>query len=226
MMSWRSFKPLLAVAVSLLAMAALVPAASADPITYIDGTNGQFTLTSNGTTATITFVDNNVTQLNHQLVPNKMTLFATMSILTTPGASPFGTIYTFSPSSYPDGEVINGLPAGVTGTASFNLHGLTALVPGFAPDTLILLGSKTLDPNGTTTTLDFSPFAEPGASFVFTLNASSSFNSIIQGGGTLQGSGSFSESAAPEPASAVILGIGVLMLGSFSLYRKKKLATR
>src|SRR5208283_5372641 len=80
MMSWRSFKPLLAVAVSLLAMAALVPAASADPITYIDGTNGQFTLTSNGTTATITFVDNNVTQLNHQLVPNKMTLFATMSI--------------------------------------------------------------------------------------------------------------------------------------------------
>jgi PEP-CTERM motif len=219
----RSF--FLAVAAGLLACSfgSMNATATTVPV-FQDAGTYNFTLTSNGAgQLTISYTDVLLTQINGPVSPAITATLATATIdVTTTVSTPPLTSYTLSQPTA--GVKSFGTDALQTATLNYAMASGFAVNPGF----LNLVGSVTgvpaplLETTSTSPTIyDFSPFGTGSNVMTMTFNeAGANFASVIANGGTIVGTGGFSEiavSAIPEPSSFALLGIGVT---AFLAYRR------
>jgi PEP-CTERM motif len=185
-----------------------------------DGGTFDFTLTSNGHgSVTITDTFALLTTINGALPaggPVAATfadITATVNLLVS---APPVTSYSLSGSSsktYGDGT-------GSNATLGYSLTSAVAINPSF----LNVDGKETgvssplLETSGTSPTIyNFSDFAS-GASLTETYTSvGANFASVIANGGTITGTGAFTDAvnATPEPSSMALLGIGVTAVLAF-----------
>src|SRR5262245_40841931 len=223
----KTWKSLLAGAISLLAVAVLTSTAHADVMTVqqIDGVNGAWQLTIvDANTATLTFTNSFTTRFNNS-TPSSATLrdtvFTQFSINRTPNASggfdakilssPGETIYaSFTVGSSPTGPIadftlFNGVLSG-----SGTIYGLA--------------GQKVLQDQADplVSGFDFSPFFA-GASYEFSFQGVNiaAFLTDPNSAGSVGTTASFTEIAVPVPASMLMMSMGTILIGAYG-YRRKK----
>lgn len=219
----RSF--LLALAAGLLACSfgSMNATAGTVPV-FQDAGTYNFTLTSNGAgQVTISYSDVLLTQINGPVSPLIASTLGTTTLdVTNTVSAPPLTSYTLSQPTA--GSKTFGTGGILTATLDYKLTGGFAINPGF----LNLVGSVTsvpaplLETTGTSPTIyDFSPFSTPGNVMTMSYTeAGANFAAVIASGGTISGTGGFSEIAAtavPEPSSLALLGIGMT---AFLAYRR------
>lgn len=215
-----------------------VGAATATPITSTDGNAGPGTLTTTGSAATGTFImtwapagtnanHSATTVINQSILASVIpTFIANQEFSRVPTSTAGGTQYAFLNFIFSTTFQVQQTP---TQTVDFSVNNLVALVPTGALNTLIISGDLALLGNNTSPLLDFSPY-QSGGKFTLTFNSSSNsnLNTVIQNGGSLIGTASFSTNAAdavvPEPASLTVFG--VLALGGVAAVARRKLLAR
>jgi hypothetical protein len=148
----------------------------------------------------------------------------TVDITSTTTSGPF-TSYTLSETP---ASKSYGTGAGSIQTATLTNTVSTAYaVSGFlnVSGTVTGVPSALLETSATSPTIyDFSLFAN-GGSIALTYNkVGTDFAAVLKNGGTITGTGGFTETAAPEPASIALLGIG--MTGLLALRRVLKRSFR
>ena len=203
-----------ALAAALLACSVGIGNATAGTVMVTsDAGTFDFTLTSNGL-GSIIITDTNaeLTTINGATPAGGpiAAAFADVSaIATLLVSSPPVTTYSLSGSS------LNTLGDGSISNASleYNLTSAVAINPSFLDvyDTITGVSSPLLETTGTSPTVyNFSEFAGGGLTRAYT-SVGADFASIIANGGSVSGTGAFSEAvnSVPEPSSMALLGIGM-----------------
>lgn len=216
-----------------LALAAGILACSFGPMTARAGTvlvtedagTFSFSLTSNGAgQLTFSYTTVLLTTINTVVVPTGPIVSTlgttTVDVTSTVSAPPFTTYGLSEPTA---GTKNFGTGPGSIDTASLNYKVVSgyAINPGF----LNIVGSVTgvtaplLETTATSPTIyDFSAFRGSNILTLTYNEAGADFASVIAKGGTIIGTGGFSEVAiVPEPCSMALLGIGMT---SFLAYRR------
>jgi hypothetical protein len=191
-----------------------------------DGGTFDFTLTSNGLgSVTITDTLALLTSINGGL-PAGGPVAATFADITATAtflvSAPPVTTYSLSGSSsqtYGDGSISNA-------TLDYSLTSAVAINPSFLNvyGTNTGVGSPLLETSGTSPTIyNFSDFAS-GASLTETYTSvGTNFASVIAHGGTISGTGAFTDaiSTVPEPSSMALFGIGLTAVIAFRRFFKR-----
>jgi hypothetical protein len=226
-MSKRSFLVTLAAALMVCSFGARA-ATAASVLVHEDEGTFNFVLTADGAgNVTIRYSGELLTKINDVVIPGGSISSLlhgvgdneTISVTSTISTPPL-TAYTFSD---PDpGNKLFGVGAGATQTAVLKYQVVNgfAVNPGFLNlnANVVQVISPLLETATTTPTVyDFSPF-EGGGRMTLTFNkVGADFASVIANGGTVTGTGGFTEQAAPEPGSFALLGIG---MAGFLAYRR------
>jgi hypothetical protein len=195
-------------------------------VTEAEGTYNFVLTVTTPDVVTITYSEALLTKINNVLIPTgpiTSTLAAeSFTVTTTTTIGPFTTYATSSPSetkSYGTGvgsiltaSLTNSVTAGSTTTGFLNLSGAVTGVPN------TLLETTATQP----TVYDFSPFAAGGTMALTYNKVLADFAGVIAHGGTITGTGGFTEAVAsvPEPASMALLGIGFAGFLAFRRYFK------
>jgi len=220
----RSF--LLALAAALLACSFGTSNSMAGTVTVNeDAGTFVYSLTANGAGAfTISYSDVQLNVINNVTVPNIASTFG-MATVDVTSTTPIGggfTIYTlnepvaasdtFGTGASKSAVLDNTVVSGNTNTGFLNLNGaVTGVV------------SPLLQLTPTSTIYDFSQYSA-GASIALTYqDVGANFARVIEDGGTVLGTGGFSEIASvPEPSSMALLGIGASCLIAARRYFKRR----
>jgi PEP-CTERM motif len=199
-------------------------------LVFEDGGQFNYTLTSTGTPGTLTISFSNVTlsEINSVALGTPInSSLSTLSLATVkdsgPGAPPTNT-YVFSMVGLGNTKTF-GATVGSQAILDYDLPGKSN---GIA---LIVGGVGFLNLSGTIPAgsllanalpgLDFSPFNNGGGTMGLTFNkVGTDLGSIVANGGTITGTGGFTE-AAPEPGSFALLGIGMTGFLAFRRFFKK-----
>lgn len=239
-MSKRSF--LMALAAGLLAWSFGATGATAGTI-LVNADQGtfNFTLTANGA-GNITIVYSNVLLTGVTPVTGPPVTFApgiesqlhgtggseSVNVLTTVSAPPL-TSYTFMDVTPGIKDFGIGTDAIQTASLQYQVTTGSAVNPGFFNLNANVLSviSPFLETTATSPTIyDFSPFGAGGQMTLTYNKVGANFASVIATGGTITGTGGFTEqaSSAPEPASFALLGIGMAGFFAFRRYMKRSVA--
>jgi hypothetical protein len=194
-----------------------------------------FTLTaSNHGTFTITYTDALLTTINNAPIPTgliaaQLPASAENNVTSTATAGIF-TSYTLAQATPPQESF--GVPPGsiLTATLQYNLTSGFAVDPGFLGLTGKMTGvpSTLLETSATAPTIyNFSPFTNGGAVTQTFTKTTANFASVIANGGTITGTGAFTDQAVvPEPTSVALLGIGVSCFFAFRRCFKSNVVVR
>jgi hypothetical protein len=212
-------------------------------INRIDGTIGQFTLTSPNPninmTAVLAFPTITTTMFNGQAVPaGIVTQLDSFIINRTPianGPAGYTTFAVIAPGLTDAYQFrFTTLMPGGSG-ASFGLFGNSVTPPAFQPNAILIPNNATNTVMVTTTGI---PRRNGNANYDFTNIRTFSLTvtapnvqgqpvnlaNIIQNGGMATGSGTFFLSSVPEPSSVVLLALGTLGLATTVARRSRHLA--
>jgi PEP-CTERM motif len=185
-----------------------------------------FTLTSNGNgSVTITDTLASLTTINGAVPaggPVAATFADVTSTVTLLVSAPPVSTYSWAGSSsttFGDGSVSNA-------NLTYSLTSAVAINPSFLNIYGAVTGvtSPLLETTGTSPTIyDFSNFASGGSLTETYTSVGANFASVIAHGGTITGTGAFSESvgSVPEPSSMALLGIGMTAMVAFRRYFKR-----
>jgi PEP-CTERM motif-containing protein len=205
-----------------VALTGLSAGASVTVVNQVDGVNFSYTAVDTNGVLAVTFDPASAaTKIDGSLI--SPTLPATFAQL------------TLSPSILTND--IPGLSGHFTPNLNTTKYGISSLTPPGTPNVvfdysisfgqvsangLTMTGAVALDPASSTTftqgatTYDFSPF-QSFASFTLSLGTQAAdptliYDVLLSGNGTFSGTGQFDQfvTATPEPASIVLIGIGVL----------------
>jgi len=227
-MSKRSIALFLAAGLLACSLGATSARAGTVMVTEDEGTFN-FTLTvTTPDVLTISYSGALLTKINEVLIPTGSiaSTFAPKTVTITSTAT-FGafTAYTAAETgankSYGTGlgaistaTLTNTVSTGTAVQGFLNLNGAITGVPA------ALLETTATAP----TVYDFSPFSS-GGSIALTYNkVGADFASVIAHGGTITGTGGFTEVAVPEPGSMALLGIGMAGFLAFRRYLKRTVA--
>jgi len=186
-----------------------------------------FTLTANGTgNVSITYSDVSLTLINGAGFvggPVSSSLSGTDVNVTSTISAPPLTVYSLSEPALNSKTL--GTGSGIVSSASlqYALSTAFAINPGFLnlSGAVTAVTSPFLETTGLPATVyDFTPFASGGTMAITYQSAGVDFASVIAHGGTVIGSGGFSElvTAVPEPTSMALLGIGMTCYLAFRRY--------
>lgn len=188
-----------------------------------------FTLTANGSgNITVAYTGVNLTSVNYTDVgPFLSQLHGTGSEsvdVTSTVSNPPLTTYTLSDEV--PGVKTFGIGPGFTSSAAlqYQITAGYAINPGFLNinGRIINVISPDLQATGSSTIYDFAAFANGGTMALTYNSVGVDFASIIANGGTVTGTGGFTEIASvPEPSSMALLGVGVTAMFAFRRYFKR-----
>jgi hypothetical protein len=221
----RSFLSALAAGLLACSLGATNGMAGTEMVTSDAGTFN-FTLTSNGHgSVTITDTLALLTTINGA-VPAGGPVAATFADITETVtllvSAPPVTTYSLSGSSsktFGDGT-------GSNATLDYSLTSAVAVNPSFLNISGIVTGvtSPNLETTLTSPTIyDFSNYASGGSLTETYTSVGANFASVIAHGGTISGTGAFTDaiSTVPEPSSMALLGIGMSAMLAFRRYFKR-----
>jgi hypothetical protein len=202
-----------------------------------DGGNFDFSMTATTTggvtTVDFTYSDVTLTSVNGPGSPagfpvastfDPASLTLTGSVPTPPSIAGF-TTYTFTEPAgglaiFGDGtgtnaETLNHVTSGFSFGGTMSVNGTVAVVP-----THTIMETSGTSP----TSYNFSPLGDPGSAILLTYNnVGATFGETIANGGTITGTGSFTEQAGvPEPSSMALLGIGLSSLIALRAYAMRR----
>jgi hypothetical protein len=229
--SKRSF--LLALAAGLLACSVGATGAMAGSVLAYEAEGTfDFVLTANGSGVfTISYTSVSLTKIDNALIPGGpiVSSFGNSGVAVTSTVStPPLTSYTLFDPPPPDVQHL-GTGAGEIDTAevTFNLTEGFALSPSFLNLRGLVVGAPAplLETSTTSPTIDnFAPFDVAGGTMSLTYNkVDADFAAVIANGGTITGTGAFTELAnvIPEPTSIALFGIGLSGVLAFRRYFKR-----
>jgi hypothetical protein len=196
--------------------------AKAAPVSVTeDGGTYSWSLVSNGAgLVTITYSNVFLTEVNSTAVtPNIVSSFAKETIASTtvtlgPPVYTFSWLAlstkTFGPTAGSQAELTYGLVGPGNAVATDGFLNVTAFLPAGNPLLNALPG------------YDFSPYKNGGSMTMTYTKVNTNIGNVIANGGTLNGTGGFTEIATvPEPASLALLGIGMTGFLAFRRFFKK-----
>lgn len=222
----RSF--IMALAAGLVACSMSATGAIAGTVEVLkDAGTFSFTLTATSGNLNIQYSGVDLTSINGNTIPSVLSQLHGVGpedvIVTSTMTSGAFTSYTLNDVS--PGIKTFGISPGITSAASleYQLFTGSAVNPGFfnLNGTILSVVSPVLQVTPTSTAYDFSNMA--GGSMALTFNqVNVDFAALIAGGGTVTGTGGFSEAASvPEPTSMALLGIGMTAVFAFRRYFKR-----
>jgi len=225
----RSF--LLAVAAGLLACSFGTMNAMAGTVNvYEDAGTFSFSLTSTGGGSfTIDYSNALLTTINNSAIPTgsiEATLPASAPHQVTSAVTTgIFTSYTITQPAPNLKEFGTGPGAIQTAILEYELSTGSAVNPGFLnlSGTIFAVPSPFLQTTATGSTIyDFSAYAN-GATITRTYTSvGADFAAVIANGGTISGTGAFSDAVVPEPSSMALLGIGMSCLIAARRYFKRR----
>jgi len=242
-MNRRSLFLMLAAGLLMCGFGATQARAGSVLVTEDEGTYN-FAMTSDGKGhVSITYSLVSLTAINGAAIPSGP-IAATFSgdaltvSSTTATALPYGGIVT----SYKLSEIPAGTNTFGTGAGAITVATVSDSVTGGATDPsgqfLNIVGHVTgapttlLDMSGSTPIYDFSNFKAGGDLTLSFSKVGADFAAVILHGGTISGTGGFSQSdasgppqAVPEPASMALLGIGMTGFFAFRRFLRRKAIT-
>jgi hypothetical protein len=221
----RSFLSALAAALLACSVGVTNGMAGTEIVTSDAGTFN-FTLTSNGhglvsihdTLALLTTINGNV-PVGGPVVATFPDITSSATLLVS---APPVTTYSWAGSSsktFGDGT-------GSNATLQYSLTSAVAINPSFLNiyGTVTGVTSPHLETTGTSPTIyDFSKFESGGSMTETYTSTGANFASVIANGGTISGTGAFTESisSVPEPNSMALLGIGMTAMVAFRRYFRR-----
>jgi PEP-CTERM motif len=224
----RSFLPVLAIGLLACSFGAMNATAGTVAVLSDAGTF-DFTLTANGSgNVSVTYSDVSLTLINGAGFvggPVAASLSGTDVKVTSTISAPPLTVYSLSEPAL--NSKTFGTDSGIVSSASlqYALSTAYAINPGFLNLSGAVTGviSPDLETTGLPTTVyNFAPFGSGGTMALTYQSAGVNFASVIAHGGTVVGSGGFSEitttTAVPEPNSMALLGIGMTCYMAFRRY--------
>jgi len=199
-----------------------------------------FVLTSDGAgNVAITYSGVSLTTINGASIPGGSIAATfegdalTVTSTTTTVIPSVGTVTSYTFSEFPAGTKSFGTGAGGISVATLNYSATGGSTGPISTQFLNLVASVTgvssplLETAATSPTIyDFSPF-KPGGDMTLSYSmAGSDFAAVIKNGGTIRGTGGFTElDAVAEPASFALLGIGMTGFLAFRRFLKRMAIT-
>jgi PEP-CTERM motif-containing protein len=176
----------------------------------IDYTNAELTTINNAAIATGSIAALLPAVANHTVTSTVTTGVLTSYTLTQP--APSDKFFGVGAGAIDTAHLQYELTSGVAIDPSFlNLRGTIVGVPA------TLLETTATSP----TVYDFSPYLAGGEITRTYTDVGANFAAVIANGGTIIGTGAFSDQALPEPSSFALLGIGITAFLAYRRFSKR-----